>query len=246
MSFEKKIFAFASLAFCFLTTSYAQPIQKNGLPCVKEICLGDGLPELNKIKWIRAQSSRGFMWGYPMNKLDGLFADAPVAKDDLQWKWTFPFLKGNEQDVRKAVPYIFTMRFDGTGLPLIGKIEAICQGSPRLIGRYESESGHPTVVGITMLPSTDGLTQSWVVTSINRFFPGNITQEQSQELRASIYATYADFRSGRQGAFVGEYIPRDGPYEMILGGHPLDNGINAARFINHPSCGAVKGKIQLN
>lgn len=214
---------------------------------MKEICLGDGLAELKGIKWIRAQSSNGFIWGEPMNELNGKFADAPVAKDDWHWKRFFPLFKGNEQDVRKAVPYLFTERFDGGALPLIGKIDAYCSGIPqKLSGRYDSESGHPTVVQIEMLPSTDGLTESWVVTSITRFFPGNITEQQSRELRASIYATYPDFTKANPGAFVTDRITRDGPYQMVLGGHPLDNPTNWARFINHPSCGAVKGKIQLN
>ena len=38
------------------STSSARTYEKNDLPCVIEICLGDGLPELQKIKWERGQS----------------------------------------------------------------------------------------------------------------------------------------------------------------------------------------------
>ena len=38
------------------TTIPAQPYEKNGLPCISELCIGDGLPALGNIKWDRAKS----------------------------------------------------------------------------------------------------------------------------------------------------------------------------------------------
>ncbi|MFM8900187.1 MAG: hypothetical protein ACKOF9_09615, partial [Burkholderiales bacterium] len=34
----------------------AQELEKNGLPCVAEICLGDGIAELSKVQWDRAKN----------------------------------------------------------------------------------------------------------------------------------------------------------------------------------------------
>ncbi len=37
--------------------SFSQNLEKDGMPCVKEICLGDGMQELQKINWEKPVNS---------------------------------------------------------------------------------------------------------------------------------------------------------------------------------------------
>jgi hypothetical protein len=39
------------------TTVLAQQYEKNGLPCISGLCIGDGLPEIGRIKWDRAKET---------------------------------------------------------------------------------------------------------------------------------------------------------------------------------------------
>jgi hypothetical protein len=50
--------------FLFLSApmlGFAQSYEKNGLPCIAELCVGDGLEELSRIKWDRAKSALSLM-----------------------------------------------------------------------------------------------------------------------------------------------------------------------------------------
>ena len=40
---------------------FAQSYEKKGLPCIAELCIGDGLEELSKIKWDRAKNAFSLM-----------------------------------------------------------------------------------------------------------------------------------------------------------------------------------------
>jgi len=242
---KKNFFAFAILACFFSSTSFAQPFEKNGMPCVKEICIGDGLTELNGIKWIRAQTALDFAVSAERRKIDGVlntYADQPVPKSPTYPPRDFSFLKGNVQDIRKAYSYLYSARFDSGALPLIAKIEVACEGAS-LFGRFDSESGFPTVVNIEMIPAIDGLSQKWQVTEITRFFPSNATREQYGELNRSFYTTYADFPTG--GNAKGAYA-RLNENKGLLYGYGLKDRANHSQFLKHPLCGAFKGKIQLN
>jgi hypothetical protein len=42
--------------FALANTAYSQDVEKNGQPCVTEICIGDGLAELQKIEWDRVKN----------------------------------------------------------------------------------------------------------------------------------------------------------------------------------------------
>jgi len=39
------------------TLGFAQSYEKSGLPCTAELCIGDGLAELGKVKWDRAKAA---------------------------------------------------------------------------------------------------------------------------------------------------------------------------------------------
>ncbi|UUZ47881.1 hypothetical protein LP420_33135 [Massilia sp. B-10] len=56
----------------------AQDLEKKGLPCVAELCLGDGLSELYKIQWTPAQNA------YRINNKVQLTSARKLSDDDMR------------------------------------------------------------------------------------------------------------------------------------------------------------------
>ena len=197
-SFASDVAWLASLLGLFLTgagTSVAEVLEKDGKPCVKEICLGDGLPELQKLNW---EVAREFPKGF---KSEG----SPIANrkpDAGTLTAILQNFKGPAATIRAASAYLpadyRSGHFDATTLPQLAQIQASC--FPYILnGRYTPQGGMPTVVSIALFPSADGATQSWKVFQIERHFPTNLTQAQVDQVNAQVKASYGKWSSDRQG-----------------------------------------------
>lgn len=191
---KKQIFAVAILAFFFSSTSFAQPFQKNGLPCLKEICIGDGLPELAKIQW-----ERSFDRMSVLEKRPKLIADNKVSAV-VRTSVRENFL-GNENDILAIVPYLSANAFDGVALPKLSGILATCR-EETLTGMFMSQSGRKTEVDLRLMPTADGAEQKWTVVKIVRLFPENLTNEQKQDLANQVQKEYINFPLTNQDAFA--------------------------------------------
>ncbi|MFT7722343.1 MAG: hypothetical protein QM788_05880 [Roseateles sp.] len=156
--------------------------EKNGLPCVAEICLGDGIPELSKVKWDRSKNP----FSSPQKPL---YTSAKKVTDGEKRLLASRF-KG---DTAGALPFLADSLFDSTALAGLARVTAACERH-ELIGTYTTESGLPTRVGISLIPGqSDTSTQHWTVTSIIRYFPAAVTNAQKTELESQLGERYRAF-----------------------------------------------------
>jgi len=159
------------------------PIEKNGLPCVPEICLGDSLPELSKIQWVPAQTS------FKINNKVQATAERKLSEDDIK------ALKGLFPMATQAAPFLYEKQFDATALPALSRVTAACDVN-ELFGSFGS-SAVPTKVGISLMPAlTDPNRQAWIVTSIVREFPDVNTIEQKASVTLMLKQRYSRFGAG--------------------------------------------------
>jgi hypothetical protein len=158
----------------------AQALEKNGLPCVAEVCLGDGLEALAGIAWEPALSPRGSA-ARPLKVRDRTLETPDRA-----------FL----QRVFRGVPpaaalWLADRRFDREGLPTLAGVQAACAEN-WLEGRFLSGGGNPTTVTIQRVPDGPG-GQRWAVTRITRHIAGAATSEQRSAAEATLKERYAAF-----------------------------------------------------
>ena len=209
--------------------SMGQSLEKNELPCVAELCIGDGLAELAKIQWTPAQSS------YKVNNKVQLTSDKKLTDDDMRMlRTTYPA-------AGDAAPFLHERTFDASALPVLARVAAACQTN-ELTGTYGKGTDTPTRVGISLTPSlADPSKQVWTVTTIVREFPSAVTNEDRAAITKLLTARYGKFGAGTRTV---EDKPGGGrffPSSMAKFGFglSLNRGTDeAARMLMHPSCSA--------
>jgi len=216
----------------------AQEFAKNGLPCVSEICLGDGIAELSKVQWDRAKnpfSSQQMPLYTAVRKVNA--SETQIVK--LKFRG----------DTEQAAPFLLDQQFDALALPSLAHITAACEQN-ELIGTYTTQSGNPTRVGISLIPrQSDTSVQHWTVTSIVRTFPKAVSAEQKAEVEAELTNRYYAFGANNPG--IKNAKPGEGRffsnYGSTFGFHlSLFTGIDKANRLKlHPSCGGTT-KIKID
>ncbi|MES2016513.1 MAG: hypothetical protein V4484_08450 [Pseudomonadota bacterium] len=214
------------------STSFAEPLEKNGLPCLLEVCLGDSLPELTKLPWAPATTP------FKINNKVQATVERKLSDDDLR------ALKAMFPNAGDAAPYLYEKQFDATALPALSQVGAACDAN-ELFGTFGTASGALTRVGVSLMPSpADAAKQVWTVTSIIREFPTVSTIEEKASLTAMLKRRYAKY-----GAGTAELPPaKPGEGRFFLGG--MSNfgfGLSMVRSLDetkrmkqHPMCGAAK------
>lgn len=228
MSF--KVIAVAITLCAAHAGSMGQDLEKNGLPCVAELCIGDGLAELAKVQWVPAQAS------YKVNNKVQLTADHKLNDDDLRMlKVAFP----NAGD---AAPFLHDKMFDASALPALGRVGAACQAN-ELTGTYGASGDTPTRVGISLMPSlADPTRQAWTVTTIVRDFPSADSNEERAELTRQLARKYAKFgASARTVPYKpgeGRYFP-SGAAKFGFGLSLFRSADEGALLMTNPACAAT-------
>lgn len=204
--------------------------EKNGLPCVPEICLGDSLPELSKIQWVPAQTS------FKINNKAQATAERKLSDDDIK------ALKGLFPTTAEAAPFLYEKQFDATALAALQRVTAACDVN-ELFGTFGS-TAVPTKVGISLMPTAaDPSRQVWTVTSIVREFPDVSTIEQKASVTTMLKRRYNKF-----GAGTSELPPTNpGDGRFFLGGmSSFGFGLSLVRapdedkrLKQHPLCSAA-------
>lgn len=159
----------------------AQDLEKNGLPCVAEICIGDGIAELSKISWAGAKNP------LKIGNIAQLTSAHALSEDDLRaLKAVFPA-------AADAAPYLHERQFDAAALPALAKVTAACQ-SNELVGSYGTGGNTPTKVRISLMPSlSDPSKQAWTVTGVAREFPSVASDAERGQINKLLNQKYAKF-----------------------------------------------------
>lgn len=173
-------FACLAAAVALPMASPAQPVEKNGLPCVAEICLGDGLEELGRIDWKPAMSPRGGPKN-PLRVRDRRVETADRSHIDRVYRGVPP----------AAAPWLADRAFDREGLAALAGVKAAC-AEHWAEGTFTSSAGNPTTVTIKRLPDDAG-GQRWTVFAIRRQIVGAVTPQQRDEAHAALRERYAAF-----------------------------------------------------
>lgn len=199
-----------SVSLLFLMPAQATEtgsLEKKGLPCVEEICLGDSIPELSKIKWLPAENPVK-MTNKPLLTSARQLNDG----DMMMLRATFP-------DPSQAGPYFHNRQFDQGALPGLQRTRAACETN-ELFGTYVSPNGTTTKVGVSLLPAADTSHHAWTVTTISREFPGNPTNQERSLVNEELKKRYYKF--GASNPSAGRSKPGDGLF--------FANGMNRAGF----------------
>ena len=207
--------------------SMGQSLEKNGLPCVAELCIGDGMTELAKIQWTPAQTS------YKVNNKVQLTLDKKLNDDDIR------MLKSTYPVAGDAAPFLHERTFDASALPILSRVAAACQAN-ELTGTYGAGGETPTRVGISLTPSlADPSKQVWTVTTITREFPSAETNEERAAITKLLTRRYGQFGAGTRTVEDKPGAGRFFPSGMAKFGFGLSlnrGSDEAARLMTHPSC----------
>ena len=210
----------------------AQDYEKNGMPCLAEICVGDSLPELAKIKWDTAS-----IGGWVNDKTTPIAGTKVTPMEMTQLKTIFP------QPTAAAAPYLKHKKFDNAAITTLAGVTVACAES-EMAGTFTTASGNPTIVMITMLAdAADPAKQSWRVHKIIRKFPKAVTSEQMAEVRNQLKERYVKYDVNN--AKIGNAKPGDGRvgisgYADIQFGMYMQRGMEFQnRLKMHPACGGT-------
>ena len=215
-------------------SGFAQGFEKNGLPCIPELCIGDGPSELGKIKWDRARSD------FSITGKPDYVGSRPLPTSEVTLVKNA--YRGN---LSQAAPYLSYQAFDGTALALLTNVTAAC-ATQELRGTFSSQNGNPTTVKISLLSDQkDVAVQRWVVTSISRDFPAARSDAQKADIRRQLDERYSRFNVSRgiQRGVGASYSMHDdpmlrGPYGFSLSLKiPIDE---LERHRQHPACGGQR------
>lgn len=215
-------------------SSMGQPLEKNGLPCVAELCIGDGLTELSKIQWTPVHSS------YKVNNKVQLISEKKLSDDDLRaLKTTYPV-------AGEAAPFLHERMFDASALPALARVVSACQAN-ELTGTYGGSGGTPTRVGISLTPSLgDPSRQAWTVTTITREFPSAASNDERAAITKFLSKSYGKFGAGNRTVpdrpGEGRFFP-SGMAKFGFGLSLFRGSDEPSRLLMHPSCnGGDKAK----
>lgn len=211
-------------------TGYAQEFQKNGVPCVAEICLGDGIAEVSKIQWDRKR-----------NPFSTVQSPSYTSVRKVSASETKDLNKGFRGDLVQIAPFLIENTFDSMALQSINRVTVACV-SNSLRGEFTTPSGNLTHVYISLVPDLlDSSIQKWKVMTIIREFPGAVSEEQKNKIGSELKLRYHAFGAenmdirnpkGGEGRYYRSTTSNYG-FELRL----YNGGNEANRRTLHPSCG---------
>ena len=103
----------------------SSPYEKNKMPCLESVCIGDDIKSLQNIPWM------------PVDKLPG-------GKQSEGWK-----VVGDTKSFQKLLPYLSVKEIDKKGIILLTQIKGFCKGpfrNPIFSGKYPGKDGKPITV----------------------------------------------------------------------------------------------------
>jgi hypothetical protein len=216
----------------------AQDYEKNGQPCLAEVCIGDSLADLAKTKWDAAK-----VGGYVNNNYQAVAVSKITTNDLERLKPFYP------QPAASAAPYLHYKLFDNAALATLSGVTAACADHV-LTGTFTSASGNPTMVMISLMSdAADPSRQTWRVRNVIRKFPGAVSKEQVAEVRAQLKERYARYIVGNPkvgGGKPGEGRVTLGGYSDVQFGMYMRRGPEEANRLKlHPACGG-SAKVKLD
>lgn len=184
MHLTAKVSMATMLVWLGISTSHAQPYNRNGWPCVNEICVGDGLAELARVKWEKIKPRE-----YSKSKV---FRDSEIATGEAVSRLHLVDVRAPAAAMKVMHFYsLAAMRFDAGVLAALPDVRAC--GPLAMFATFYTDSGLRTEVTIQLIPTPDGQQQDWRVVKILRYWPSDLGKDQRAELESLLSKAYADF-----------------------------------------------------
>lgn len=207
--------------------------EKNGMPCMDEVCLGDSLEELSKVNFDTAT-----MMGKGTPPVSS-YKPRQNEIDMLSSKY-----KGN---IKPISTYLSRSQFDNKTIQGLAEITATCTLGANLDGTFTSKGGNPTQVKISLLPTSDTSKQAWIVTGIYRSYLSAKSEEQRKEVHTEMDARYNKYTKGMTKSGKPVYLYNTGytsnPERVTL---LLPSGLDIQnQLVLHPLCGG-KNAVHLD
>lgn len=210
---------------------------RNGHACLKELCIGDGLDVLAKVKWMTAVSPSS-------GRENKSVRDRKVGRGDVS-----RVARRYKGETAGIVSYLADDRFDGESISGLRKVTAACE-THALQGNFVTESGNPTLVLISLTPDVGNpAIQKWQVRRITRKIPSVVTSEQQAETKGVLESRYFPFT-------LRERTKSPVPIDMFQTGNSsgFSFTLSSASVLNesqmlkqHPSCGGIgAGKVNID
>ena len=156
-------------------TPIAAVYEKNGLPCLAELCIGDGLSELKKIKWNKIK------WKEMSSEESSYY----LASFKTEFKGEI------SNEVSSA---LLARAFDAEVVPMLSGITAACNDDRDLRGSYTSEAGNEVTVVIHMRPKSKGSTeQQWTVLAMGVNSNARLNESGVKEAEKKLSERYQKF-----------------------------------------------------
>lgn len=231
MQFTKKALIATILVWLGTNASYAQVYNRDGWPCVNELCVGDGVAELVRVKWEKIKPPE-----YSKTKM---YRDAEVATAEAVSRERLEGVRAPTAAMKVMHFYsLVSMQFDAGALAALPDVKACSPLSMR--GRFYTDSGLRTEVTIRLVPTSDGKQQDWRVVQILRYWPSNLGKDQRTELESLLSQAYADFLNRRVTTpsnvdVLGSYLNLEWP-AYHSSGLGLNSIANRDQHLKFPGC----------
>lgn len=172
-----RLFKVALTIMLFGALMEAQPPLAAEMPCVKEVCIGDGLDKLR---------------GIPFKAINPERAQRVSKRKQIDRAEMYGLQSA------ELPAYLALGEFDENALDDMAKIKAACHPLNGLEGTYVSESGYRTNVQVGLWPDKSG-NMKWLVKGISRAYKGMKSRSESNQLVQDLQQKYAKWDMNKVG-----------------------------------------------
>lgn len=191
--------------------------EKNKMPCLEEICIGDDIQSLENVNWISADKKLG-------------------KKKNYGWKTI-----GNPEALQSLLPYLSGQVIDKKGISLLPEIKGFCStglGSGIFSGYLQSKDGKPIKVKFDLISSQDNRTQRIVVSEISKRIATKAIGSQQRSLQNEAEKRYPSSNKilSRTNVFVQSSMSYGVVDAVSLRMYSKGGGASESRLLEFPGC----------
>lgn len=212
------------------------PSIRDGMPCLKEICVGDDVLSISGIQWEDAVS---LIKLNPLKRRKASQSDIDFVNNNF---------RGDKMSISRLASYGslgWKTDIDAYALQQLRGISAFC-GSVTFSLRYRSESGYSTTVLAEPVPIASLKEHKLIVKLISREYPKGLSIAQEKQLDDDIKGKYKAVRERAQTDRNSPYVTwgssSTGAPALVLSiGTPSDLYRDRKNLLKmHPECDGTK------
>lgn len=191
--------------------------EKNKMPCLEKICVGDNIQNLSDINWIPANKKLGKSKNYG-------------------WK-----VIGSPKALQTLLPYLSGKVIDKEGISLLPEIKGFCTtalGSDIFSGYLQSEDGKPIEIKFSLVALSNSKEQKIVVSEIRKRIATTDIGNQRKSLQSEVERRYPNSNKilSRTDAVVQSSMSGGEIKAVYLRLYSKGMGSSASALLEFPGC----------